>query len=105
VEYGKHNSIVYKVDDKIDFIHSDFLELDAEQFGEQIDVVFISPPWGGTGINALTSYTMNYIYPNFHLIMAKALEFSKNLIWFLPRNTDIEKFAKEVAWYAKTNLG
>jgi hypothetical protein len=54
-------------------------------------VVFLSPPWGGTGYNLLQKYTLNYIYPSFDEIMKKALEFSPNLILFLPRNTDIDE--------------
>jgi 23S rRNA G2445 N2-methylase RlmL len=56
----------------------------------KIDVLFMSPPWGGVGYNMLDEYKLEYLYPNFTEVVRKALEFSRNLIFFLPKNTSIE---------------
>lgn len=53
----------------------------------------MSPPWGGTGYNLLDRYTLDYIYPNFYAIMKSAMSVSKNIVIFLPRNTDIEELS------------
>ncbi len=55
-----------------------------------IDAVFLSPPWGGTGYNLLNEYTLDLIFPDFGLLIAKSLQFSSNLMLFLPRNTSVD---------------
>lgn len=55
VEWARHNAAIYGVEERISFIVGDAMEvlqrLAAEQkAGKQsIDVVFLSPPWGGPG--------------------------------------------------------
>ena len=61
-----------------------------ENSDQAFDAVFLSPPWGGQGYHMLQEYTLDNIYPDFGEIMKKSLEFSKNLILFLPRNTSID---------------
>ena len=51
----------------------------------------MSPPWGGVGYNILESYSLTHLYPDFKKVIRKALEFSRNLIIFLPKNTSIEE--------------
>jgi len=55
----------------------------------KIDVVFMSPPWGGTGYNLMEEYRLEYLYPEFSKMIANALNFSRNLILFLPKNTSM----------------
>lgn len=66
----------------------------------QIDTVFLSPPWGGTGYNLLKEYTLEHIYPDFNQIVEKALQFSKNLMLFLPRNTSIDDLISRLLPFA-----
>jgi hypothetical protein len=66
-----------------------------------IDAVFLSPPWGGTGYNLLKEYTLDHVYPDFTEIVSKALEFSKNLMIFLPRNTCINDLIDKLVPFAK----
>ena len=88
VEYTKHNAAVYGTVPHI--IQGDYLKLTAADLGgKHINAVFLSPPWGGTGYNLLASYTLDNIYPDFDKIIGKSLEFSKNILLFLPRNTSI----------------
>lgn len=51
----------------------------------------MSPPWGGVGYNMLPEYSVRYLYPDFSQTVKKALEFSRNLIMFLPKNTSVEE--------------
>ena len=53
----------------------------------KIDVLYMSPPWGGIGYNMMPEYMLSYIHPDFSKVLKKALDFSRNLIFFLPRNT------------------
>jgi 23S rRNA G2445 N2-methylase RlmL len=62
----------------------------------KIDVVFMSPPWGGTGYNLLQEYTLDLVYPDFSDLMKKSLQFSKNIILFLPRNTSINDLIEKL---------
>ena len=50
----------------------------------------MSPPWGGLGYNLLPEYKLSYLYPDFKQVIKKALEFSRNLIIFLPKNTSVD---------------
>lgn len=49
----------------------------------------MSPPWGGVGYNLLEEYKIEYLYPDFKEVIKKTLEFSNNMIVFLPKNTSI----------------
>jgi 23S rRNA G2445 N2-methylase RlmL len=75
----------------------DFLSLTADDipFPEgrrhEVDVVFMSPPWGGLGYNLLPEYSLRYLYPDFNLVLKKALEFSRDLVIFLPKNIQVEE--------------
>ena len=44
LELARHNSAVYGVEDRIEFLQGDFLQLAPRL---RADVVFLSPPWGG----------------------------------------------------------
>ena len=98
VDYTKHNCQVYGVQDKVDVILSDILELDNQKLKEQyaIDVIFMSPPWGGTGYNRLPEYGLENVYPDFNKIIEKCLEITPNLMIFLPRNTNISDFISKM---------
>jgi hypothetical protein len=51
----------------------------------------MSPPWGGIGYNKLEEYKLEYLYPDFKQVIKKALEFSRNIIMWLPKNTSIQE--------------
>lgn len=96
VEYAFHNAYIYNADQKVQMVLKDFLNLTPQdlQFPEgrhpKIDVLYLSPPWGGTGYNLLKEYTLDHVFPEFNQLLKKALEFTNNLILFLPRNTSID---------------
>jgi 23S rRNA G2445 N2-methylase RlmL len=60
-------------------VNKDFLELRIEDIQypanrpSKIDVVFMSPPWGGTGYNLVEEYKLEYLYPDFTSVINKAL--------------------------------
>ena len=60
----------------------------------------MSPPWGGTGYNFMEEYKLDYLYPEFSKVIAKALQFSKNIILFLPKNTSINEIIESLIPYA-----
>jgi trimethylguanosine synthase len=51
---AKKNAEIYGVADKIEWIEGDMLKAE----GVRGDVVFMSPPWGGTGYMALDYYSI-----------------------------------------------
>lgn len=63
--------------------------------------MFVSPPWGGTGYLQLEEYSLEHIYPDFDEIIAKSLEYSGNLMLFLPKNTSIDELVARLLPYHK----
>jgi RNA cap guanine-N2 methyltransferase len=96
------------VDNQVQIINKDFLTLQLEDIKypegrpANIDVLFMSPPWGGVGYNMLEEYKLEYLYPNFTEVVKKALEFSRNLIFFLPKNTSIEQIVDSLVPFAQS---
>ncbi len=60
----------------------------------------MSPPWGGTGYNLVEEYKLEYLYPEFSKVIHKALQFSKNIILFLPKNTSIDELIESLIPFA-----
>jgi 23S rRNA G2445 N2-methylase RlmL len=96
-EYARHNGSIYNVDKNIQVINKDFLQLTMDDIKfppgrhSEMDVVYASPPWGGIGYNLLPEYSLTFLYPDFKKVLKKALEFSRNLILFLPKNTSVDE--------------
>ncbi len=86
VDYTTHNAKVYGLTTEFKVVLNDFLLLPESR---KFDAVFLSPPWGGTGYQQLSEYSLDNIYPDFDQLLSKALAFSSNLILFLPKNTSI----------------
>ncbi|KAA8587582.1 hypothetical protein FQN60_016444 [Etheostoma spectabile] len=76
---ARHNATVYSVADRIDFLQGDFLQLAPRLRG---NVVFLSPPWGGP------DYLTAEIFR-----LAKLI--SDNIVYFLPRNADMDQVEVE----------
>ena len=89
IDLCKNNTRVYGCKNNIDFICSDFLKIND---GIKADVVFLSPPWGGTEYKSEQSYSLkDWIEPNIYDIIKVSKKISKNLMFYLPRNTNIEE--------------
>ena len=63
----------------VQIINKDFLQLTLDDIkfpfarNHKIDVVFLSPPWGGVGYNLLQEYSLRYLYPDYKEVIKKAL--------------------------------
>lgn len=121
---AKANAEIYGVEEYITFIQGDYLEWAEKQSElpelerEKIDVIFMSPPWGGisyqeeeeqdpnktfslpdTG-NLTNSSSMYANYPLSRLLpkhgkilFDTSRKLTKNIAYFLPRNLDIHQAA------------
>jgi hypothetical protein len=105
-EYAKNNGEIYNVGPNIQIINTDFLNLAVadikypEDRPSKMDVVYMSPPWGGIGYNMLSEYSVKYLHPDFNMVIRKALEFSRNIIMFLPKNTSVEELVQHLIPFA-----
>eukprot|EP00826_Nyctotherus_ovalis_P042780 TRINITY_DN4453_c0_g1_i2.p1 TRINITY_DN4453_c0_g1~~TRINITY_DN4453_c0_g1_i2.p1 ORF type:complete len:372 (-),score=113.57 TRINITY_DN4453_c0_g1_i2:461-1576(-) len=100
LDIALHNARIYRVEEKISFVNKDFLVLDkVKDFDELVDLVFISPPWGGISYSKDLVYDLNQIKPNFREILRKALLLANNVVLFLPRNTDLRQLEELLLSY------
>ncbi|KAG6483933.1 uncharacterized protein LOC122016164 [Zingiber officinale] len=92
VEYAYHNSTIYGVNHKIDFIQGDFFKIAVHLKGE---TVFLSPPWGGPDYVKVQTYdlrTMLKPHDGFFLFKCATMVASR-VVLFLPRNVDFNQLA------------
>jgi trimethylguanosine synthase len=89
IRQAKNNAKVYGVSHKIEFICADFFLYLSKL--ENVDAVFLSPPWGGPSYNQNTYYSLDQIEPiNGFDLFSIARQITKNVVFFLPRNTNIQ---------------
>ncbi|NXX30547.1 TGS1 synthase, partial [Nicator chloris] len=91
---ARHNAEVYGVAERIDFLCGDFLALAA---GLRADVVFLSPPWGGPDYATAEIFDIQTMicpdgYP-FQAMPWLSKKITNNIVYFLPRNADINQVA------------
>ncbi len=58
---------------------------------EEKRAIFLSPNWGGFSYLNLQNYSVDNTFPPFRDILKTSLKLSKNLILYLPKNTDIRE--------------
>lgn len=59
---------------------------------QNIDIVFLAPPWGGINYSGDEAYSVfSSVTPDITEIMKKTLDFSKKFILCLPRNIDVDE--------------
>ncbi|XP_050984492.1 trimethylguanosine synthase isoform X2 [Labeo rohita] len=86
-----HNAEVYGVAHRIDFVQGDFLQLAPRLRG---DMVFLSPPWGGPEYLSADVFNIKtMITPDGFEIFRLSKMISDNIVYFLPRNADMEQIA------------
>uniref|UniRef100_UPI0037E847C4 trimethylguanosine synthase n=1 Tax=Semicossyphus pulcher TaxID=241346 RepID=UPI0037E847C4 len=91
LDLARHNAVVYNVAHQIDFLQGDFLQLAPHLRG---DVVFLSPPWGGPDyLTAEVFDIKTMMEPDGFEIFRLAKLISDNIVYFLPRNADIDQIA------------
>ena len=95
LEAARHNAHVYGVAERITFIHGDAFQVLADPAVAPVDLVFMSPPWGGPVYMKLPVFDPRQHLFNgrgeqlFHL--ARAL--TPYVIFYLPRQTDLHALA------------
>ncbi|KAF4076849.1 hypothetical protein AMELA_G00219810 [Ameiurus melas] len=104
---ARHNAAVYGVSERIDFIQADFLQVAPRL---RADVVFLSPPWGGPEYLSADVFNIETMMspdgyplpcvplkfldpPHTFEIFRLAKMISENVVYFLPRNADMEQIA------------
>ncbi|KAH0617701.1 hypothetical protein JD844_016197 [Phrynosoma platyrhinos] len=93
IRLAHNNAEVYGVADRIEFICGDFMKLASCL---KADVVFLSPPWGGPEYTTAEVFDVQtMIYPDGYPFTSYALsqKITKNIVYFLPRNADIDQVA------------
>jgi trimethylguanosine synthase len=118
---ARHNAEIYGVADRIEFILADYLSFTQSYLsmpqgrGRKIDVVFLSPPWGGpeylSGTGPTTSAlsgnkngpASSHEHPSYSLASIKPIHgaelfhltsrITPNIAYFLPRNTQLEEIS------------
>ena len=103
INMTKNNVKIYNCPDNIIYHANDFLKLNLKE--EKIDYVFLSPPWGGPEYKNETVYSLKkWITPDIDKIIEKSFKISKNIILYLPRNTDLEELANIIYKYDQENI-
>lgn len=87
IEMARHNSEVYGVSDKIEFIVGDYVSLSSKL---KADVVFLSPPWGGPTYLSKPLYELEQMLQPipFSQLMNVSKAITNNIALFLPKNTN-----------------
>ncbi|XP_041045869.1 trimethylguanosine synthase isoform X5 [Carcharodon carcharias] len=91
IDLAQNNARVYGVSEQIEFILGDFMLLASDL---KADAVFLSPPWGGPDyVNAKIFDLKTMMSLDGSEIFALSQKITPNIIYFLPRNADIEQVA------------
>ncbi|XP_006924032.1 trimethylguanosine synthase [Pteropus alecto] len=91
IDLARNNAEVYGIADKIEFICGDFLLLAPDL---KADVVFLSPPWGGPDYATADIFDIRTMMsPDGFEIFRLSQKITNNIVYFLPRNADIDQVA------------
>ncbi|XP_036884457.1 trimethylguanosine synthase [Sturnira hondurensis] len=91
IDLARNNAEVYGIADKIEFICGDFLLLASRL---KADVVFLSPPWGGPDYATAETFDIRTMMsPDGFEIFRLSQKITNNIVYFLPRNADIDQVA------------
>lgn len=115
---ARHNAVIYGVADRIEFILGDYISF-AHAYTSRptekrpIDVVFLSPPWGGPDYMLQGNNDVEFVseqtdtsperHPEFSLANVKPIhgadlfhltrKITRNVAYFLPRNTNLDEIS------------
>ena len=111
---ARHNATIYGVVDRIEFVLGDFVQLartlvgrgGARQGGRVVDVIFLSPPWGGPSYLQGTSsnpppdasqhpeFRLSEVTPIHGSELFKLAErITPNIAYYLPRNANLQEIS------------
>ncbi|KAH7891019.1 Tgs1 protein [Phlebopus sp. FC_14] len=112
---ARHNAVIYGVADRIEFVLADFISFANAYLSRPVDkrnieVVFLSPPWGGPAYISQNEQDVETVlepsnstggeqHPEYSLSSIKPIhgaelfrltrQITKNVAYFLPRNTSL----------------
>lgn len=91
LDLAYNNAQVYGVEDQIEFIRADYMCVAADL---KADAVFLSPPWGGPDYVSADIFDIKTMMnlDGFDVFQLSQ-KITKNIIYFIPRNTDVEQVA------------
>ncbi|XP_043921473.1 trimethylguanosine synthase [Protopterus annectens] len=91
IDLARNNAEVYGVSDQIEFVCGDFMLLAGDL---KADAVFLSPPWGGPDyLQAKVFDIKTMMVPDGCEIFLLAQKITNNIIYFLPRTSDLDQIA------------
>ncbi|XP_069813661.1 trimethylguanosine synthase [Dendropsophus ebraccatus] len=91
LDLAYNNAMVYGVADRIELIRADFMSIAPDL---KADAVFLSPPWGGPDyVSAETFDIKTMMSPDGFEIFQLSQKITQNIVYFVPRNTDVEQVA------------
>ncbi|KAI8869656.1 S-adenosyl-L-methionine-dependent methyltransferase [Ramicandelaber brevisporus] len=91
IEIARHNASIYGVSEYIEFINGDSTQI-AKSL--KADAVFLSPPWGGPEYLNQDVFPMSAMLPLHGVELFELYKnISNNLVYFLPRNSDMNEVA------------
>jgi trimethylguanosine synthase len=100
IRAAKVNAAIYGVEADIEWIHGDFFELSKEHLSnETVDIVFMSPPWGGVDYKHEDVFDLEYMEPYSLVdlgVGAMNLAPQYGFVLFLPRSSDLCQLAGHV---------
>lgn len=104
IAMARHNALIYGCANKIDFIVADSMKLmqdSADLLQKQVNVVFLSPPWGGPKYLKKTYFYLDMMPDGGREIFNLAINICPNVAYLLPRNIH----PKDVQWLAENSSG
>ncbi|RMZ83294.1 hypothetical protein DV738_g1346, partial [Chaetothyriales sp. CBS 135597] len=106
LQCARHNAEIYGVAHLITFFEGDCFEIlgDGEgkvevlkQVLDRFGLIFASPPWGGPGYHVDDVFNLDTMLPyNIADFFTRLSRFSRYLVLYLPRNSNLEQIARYV---------
>ena len=103
---AKHNAQIYEVADKIEFVTYNCIDFMKGLGDRSVDVVFLSPPWGGPAYREVASFSLKEniavqdqsgtVVDGVDLFRLAKRVARKGVAYFLPRNVTLENLSEEL---------
>eukprot|EP00049_Salpingoeca_infusionum_P007524 m.122405 g.122405 ORF g.122405 m.122405 type:complete len:779 (-) comp13731_c0_seq1:988-3324(-) len=90
---ARHNAEVYGVADRIEFICGNAFDIIPSLQGRAIDVVLLSPPWGGPSYSESRSFHLSDATFDIARVFCITRKVCANVVLFMPKNTSIADLA------------
>ena len=94
LQSAQNNCQVYNVQGRVNFVMQDFFRLhETLQSHKKIDLIFISPPWGGVDyLHSRQADISEFPLDGFRIFLYCLNKLNcKNIVYFLPRNSNLEQ--------------